>query len=62
MRTVLLISLLFVSAFQAVMGEVEGDWEYYESGGSVGTAKYLGMGVAVHNRSPQEITNITRST
>ena len=42
MRFVLLISLLFVSAIQAVMGEVEGDWEYSIGANGVIIERYNG--------------------
>jgi len=42
MRIVLLLSLLFVSAFQPVMGEVEGDWEYSVGANGVIIENYNG--------------------
>ena len=42
MRFVLLHSLLFVSAIQAVMGEVEGDWEYSIGANGVIIERYNG--------------------
>jgi hypothetical protein len=42
MRIVFLLNILFVSAFQAVMGEVEGDWEYLVSRNEITITKYIG--------------------
>ena len=47
MRIVLLTSLLFVSAFQAIMGEVEGDWTYSVENNQATITGYNGVGGAL---------------
>jgi len=47
MRFVLLLSLLFVSAIQAVMGEIEGDWTYSVDNNQAIITGYNGAGGAL---------------
>jgi hypothetical protein len=60
MRIVLLISLLFVSAFQAVMGEVEGDWTYSVENNQATITGYVGGGGSVTIPSIVNGINVTR--
>ena len=56
MRTVLLLSLLFVSAFQTALGEQFGDWTYSISNNEATITGYTGAGGAV--TIPSEVNGI----
>ena len=56
MRFVILLSLLFASAFQTALGEQDGDWTYSVSNGQATIISYTGAGGAV--TIPGEVNGI----